>query len=328
MGKRGELGMNFDLEYVNCDLCGKSATRIYAAVSYKDYVTRRPELRNDDDPILKNEELANYKFTILKCRNCGLIYVNPRLTESSLAKLYQEEYFSYYANVESEAHKKRQKTFECEIKELEKLTSKSKLPGTGNLGRKILDVGCGGGFFLDSLDNSWEKWGTEINPAAVKFAKNNLKLNVRHGTLKELCFPNKSFDVVKLRGLLEHLPDPIGELYEVYRILRKGGIIAVNTPNIGSICARIYKEKFRIVCPTAHIYYFSTKTLSLMLKKVGFKVVKVSYHYFDTPYASWRDPAKILLDLATFKIFKDLNTVSPPFYGNIVDIYALREASR
>ncbi|GAH61914.1 unnamed protein product [marine sediment metagenome] len=64
MGKRGELGMNFDLEYVNCGLCGKSATRIYATVSYMDYLNRRPELKSDADPILENEELANYKFSL------------------------------------------------------------------------------------------------------------------------------------------------------------------------------------------------------------------------------------------------------------------------
>ena len=130
--------MNFELEYVDCNLCGKSNTRLYATVSYADYLKRRPELKNDDDPILKNEELANFKFSLVKCKNCNLIYTNPRLTENSLAKLYQDAYFSYYADTKSEAHKKRQGTFKAEIVELERLTDK----------RKILDVGCGGGFFL------------------------------------------------------------------------------------------------------------------------------------------------------------------------------------
>lgn len=141
-------------------------------------------------------------------------------------------------------------------------------------------------------------------------------------------FPDQHFDVVKIRGVIEHLPDPLGDLYEVYRILRAGGIIAVNTPNIGSICATIYKEKFRMVSPTRHVYYSSTKTLSTMLKKVGFNVTKVSYHYFDTPYASWRDPFRILSDLASLRILRKSDTVSPPFYGNIVDMYAFKETSR
>ena len=309
--------MNFDLENVSCNYCGKSDTELYAMVSYIDEMNRRPELLKKNDPILLNAGIANHKFSLVKCKNCGLIYVNPRLTRKNLAKLYETEYFSYYVDTNSKAHKKREETFKIEIAELERLTE----------GRKILDVGCGGGFFLASLDNSWQKYGTEINPAAVEYGK-KLGLNIHKGNLKEANFPQGIFDVVKLRGVIEHLPDPISELYEIYRILRKGGLIAVNTPNIDSICGMIYKEKFRMICPVRHIYYFSTKTLSLMLKKVGFRVLKVSYHYFDTPYASWKDSMKILCDVASFRIFKRPHTVSPPFYGNIVDIYAIKEVVR
>lgn len=314
--------MNFDLEYVNCNLCGKSDTRLYATVTYMDYLNRRPVLKSDDDPILKNEELANYKFSLVKCKNDGLIFVNPRLTEKSLTNFYQKQYFSYYANTKSEAHKKRQETFKVEIADLERLTEKLKV------GWKILDVGCGGGFFLASLNNSWEKYGTEVNPTALKYGKDTFGLNILKGHLREVNFHDETFDVIKIRGTIEHLPDPMSELREINRILRKGGLIAVNTPNIGSICGRIYKEKFRMVDPIHHIYYFSTKTLSLMLKKVGFKVRKVSYHYFDTPYASWRDPLKILCDVASFRFFRNPHTVSPSFYDNIVDIYATKEALR
>lgn len=137
--------MNLELESINCNLCGKSDTALWARVSYADYLSRRPELKRDDDPILRNNELANYKFSIVKCNNCGLVYVSPRLTESGLEKLYKGDYFSSYADMQSEAYRRRQETFKCEIRELEKLVSKSKTLDAGNVGRKILDVGCGGG---------------------------------------------------------------------------------------------------------------------------------------------------------------------------------------
>lgn len=310
--------MIFDLEYVNCNLCGKSNTKIYATVSYLDYLNRRPELKWPY-PILKNEELANYKFSLVKCNNCGLVYVNPRLTDKSLTELYQREYFSYYVNTRSESHKKREETFKTEIVELERLIEKL------NVKKKILDVGCGGGFFLAGLDNSWEKYGTEINPDAVKYGRDNFGIDILKGELRDINFSDETFDVIKMRGTIEHLPDPMNELRESYRILHNGGLLAVNTPNIDSLCARIYKGKFRMVDPIHHIYYFSTKILSLMLEIVGFKVQKVSYHYFDTPYASWRDLLKILCDVASFRISRKPHSVSPPFYGNIVDIYAIKE---
>lgn len=313
---------NFDLEYVNCNLCGRSSTKLYATVSYADCLNRRPRLKQDDDPIFKNKKLANYKFSLVKCKNCGLVYVNPRLSSESLAKLYQQEYFSKYVDTKSEAHQKRSETFKVEIAELERLIKKLKIK------RKILDVGCGGGFFLASLNNLWEKYGIEINPNGVRYGRVAFGINILKGTLKEVNFPDEKFDVVKMRGVIEHLPDPINELREIYRILSKRSLLAINTPNIGSICGKIYREKFRMVSPLHHIYYFSGKTLFHMLEKVGFKIWKISYHYFDTPYASWRDPLKIFCDLVSLKVFREPYTVSPPFYGNVMDIYAAKGLSK
>lgn len=61
-----------------------------------------------------------------------------------------------------------------------------------------------------------------------------------------------------------------------------------------------------------------------MLEKAGFKTFKVSYHYFDTPYASWKDVFKIFLDTVGLGIIRNPDVVSPAFYGNIVDIYVTK----
>jgi len=310
--------MGFNLEKVNCNLCGESNDKPYMKIKYIDYIKRRPELVSDSDPIMKNKELADNVFNIVKCKKCGLVYVVPRLTEESLRALYQEEYFSDLYNDQSEAHKNRRETFKVEIKELEALIKKTRN------GKKILDVGCGGGFFLDSLDDSWEKYGAEINSCAKKYGEETFGLNISCGKLKNIKFPDETFDVVKIRGTIEHLSDPKGELEEIYRILRKGGLIAVNTPNIGSLCGKLYKEKFRLADPIHHVYYFSTKTLVRMLREVGYTGEKVSYHYFDTPYASWRDIFAVLGDILSLRLFNKPETVSPSFYGNIVDVYAVK----
>jgi len=307
-----------DLEHVDCNLCGNSDTNLYAEVSYMDYLRRRPELMSEDDPIVRHQELAEHKFSLVKCKQCGLIYVNPRLPGNKLSNLYQQEYYSFYADDASEESRRRKRTFKVEVAELEKITEKL------GLNKNILDIGCGGGFFLDSLDDSWEKHGAELNPVAAEFAKDKFGINVFQGKLDDADFPNETFNVVKMRGVIEHLSDPLRELYQVHRILRKGGLLTINTPNIGSLCGKIYGEKFRLVCPTHHIYYFSTRTLSRMLQKVGFKICKVSYHYFDTPYASWKDAFKIFLDIAGLGILRKSDIVSPAFYGNIVDIYVTK----
>jgi len=310
--------MDLDLEHVDCNLCGNSDTRTYAKVSYADYLKRRPELKTEHDPIIRNSQLAEFKFSLVKCKRCGLIYVNPRLPENKLSDLYHQEYFSFYSGDASEQSRKRERTFKVEIAELENIAGKL------GLARKILDVGCGGGFFLNSLDDSWEKHGLELNPVAAEFAREKSGIDVFNGKLEDSDFPDETFDVIKMRGIIEHLPDPLGELYRVRRILRKGGLLTINTPNMGSICGKIYREKFRMVCPTHHIYYFSTRTLSLMLEKAGFKICKVSYHYFDTPYANWKDVFKIFVDVAGLGVLRNPHVVSPAFYGNIVDVYVTK----
>lgn len=310
--------MNFDLEEVNCNICGSDNTTFFALVSYNEYLNRRPELKTKGNSI-KDEGLANYKFSLVKCKSCGLIYINPRLSAKDLSQLYGDDYFSNYSDTNLNAHKMRQKTFRSEIIELERLVKKA------GINKKILDVGCSGGFFLAGLDDSWDKYGVEINPYAVQYAREYFHLNVEEGKLSEINFPDGNFDVIKMRGVIEHLPDPAGELRESYKLLRRGGIIGINTMNMDSICARIYKEKFRLVSPTQHIYYFSTKTLVHMLEKTGFNITKISYHYFDTPYASFKDTLKILSDIMSLRIFRNPNTVSPPFYGNIVDMYAVKK---
>lgn len=310
--------MNFNLEQVNCNICGIDNTTFFARVSYNEYLNRRFELKNKENSI-KDENLANYKFSLVRCKSCGLIYINPRLSAKDLSQLYGDNYFLNYSDTNLSAHKMRQKTFRGEIIELERLVKKA------GINRKILDVGCSGGFFLAGLDDSWDKYGVEINPHAVKYAKEYFHLNVAEGKLSEMNFPASSFDVIKMRGVIEHLSDPAGELRESYKLLSKGGIVGINTMNMDSICARIYKEKFRLVSPTQHIYYFSTKTLAHMLEKIGFKIIRIFYHYFDTPYASFKDPLKILSDIISLRIFRDPNTVSPPFYGNVVDMYAVKK---
>lgn len=308
--------LSFSLEKVKCNLCSQDDTKLFAKVSYFDYLMRRPDLKTDSDPILKNHDLATFKFDIVTCNNCGLTYVNPRLTQDSLNSLYSDKYFKYYVDETSSAHLKRQETFKIEIKELESLVS----------GGNILDVGCGGGFFLSSLGKKWKKHGTEINPSAVRYGRNKFKLDIRLGQLKEVKFPSESFDVVKIRNAIEHLSNPFSELKEIHRILRKNGLISITTPNIGSLCGRLYREKFRVVDPVHHLYYFSKNTLVKMLEKTGFRIKKISYHYFDTPYFHWTDLPKILFDSLSLRVIFDPKVVSPPFYGNIIDVYALKKS--
>ena len=252
-------------------------------------------------------------YRIVKCSDCNLIYVNPRPVAKAIQEHYDEAYFLRHST--GPMAQKRMKMYQIEIEDLSKLVPRG----------RILDVGCGGGFLLNTLGNHWEKYGVEVNPSAAEFARRHFGLKVTTGTFQEAHFPDEFFDVVEIRGVIEHLPDPKGVLLEAHRVLKKGGIVSINTPNIDSFVARLYKEKFGLVEPPVHIYYFSTKTISRMLEVTGFRIVKKSFFYTKTPYASWKDPLKIMVDLFRLTLARKSNFESPPFFRNVINIYGAKK---
>lgn len=270
----------YELEYVKCNLCGEDNAEFLYLVD---------------------------GFKLVKCNNCGLIYINPRIKSEQLNEFYQD----YFAN-RIFGLKERMAMYKIDIKDLEK----------EKRGGKILDVGCDGGFFLNSLGNYWEKYGCELNINACQYAKKEFGLdNIFAGDLLEIDLPEDFFDVVHIRGTIEHLKDPRSNLEKMYKLLKNDGLLSVSTtPNIDSLAARIFKSKFRLAKGDEHIYYFSPKTIAKMLELTGFKVKRIFYPYFNTPYSCF------YRDLPALFINKILGKPSPPFYGSCMTVYAEKKA--
>ena len=134
----------------------------------------------------------------------------------------------------------------------------------------------------------------------------------------------ESFDTIILRGTLEHLHDPKKILNQLHRLLKPNGTLAIiATPNIASICASLYRGNFRFVDPLHHIWYFSPSTLTSLLLQTKFTVVDIKYNYFNTAYFHLSQLWEITRDWLTFLLTGRRPThTSPPFYGNLMDVYA------
>jgi 2-polyprenyl-3-methyl-5-hydroxy-6-metoxy-1,4-benzoquinol methylase len=237
------------LERVRCNLCGADNTA----------------------PVMEIDS-----FHIVRCRQCGLVYVNPRHGEDALHEIYTEsyydhdgitnglEFYGYDDYLRDEENIKI--TFAKRLKTIERYATKGRL----------LDVGCATGFFLDlARGQGWEVVGTEVSNFAARYARERFGLDVRVGTLRDLSLPDEAFDVVTTWDVIEHVLDPMAELQEMRRILRDDGILSIITPNAGSLVARLLGrrwEEFRRV--REHVYFFSGSTLTQMLQKVGFEVLR------------------------------------------------------
>ena len=108
-------------------------------------------------------------------------------------------------------------------------------------GGKILDVGCGPGWFLSSLGSEWDRYGVEVSTYASKVARNSGAIH--NGTLEE--YTETGFDVIVMNHVIEHIADPVSVLKKIKNILNDDGVLIIGTPDFDSACARRYGKNFR-----------------------------------------------------------------------------------
>jgi len=237
--------MQEKLEYVNCDLCNNNETTL---------------LFTKDD------------YNHVKCNSCGLIYVNPRLRHS------KDNLDSFYASdedpeglIKSLLHRaysaRRQKIFCAELKKMEGYRESN----------RILDIGCSFGGFLYAAKNlGWEAKGIEAVYDVGKHGKELYDLDIFFGTLEEAKLEPASFDVIRLNNIIEHIPLPSQFLADVSKLLRKGGLLSVSTPNFDSYSVSICGKEWIYFDGQHHIVLFTPATLEKILDKNGFTTVLLS----------------------------------------------------
>jgi len=192
----------------------------------------------------------------VKCRNCHLVYVNPIEKASRINGNYSEMKNGDVSIVRAN----RLRATKAQVKLIRKYKSNTTL----------LDVGCGEGFFLFNASKAgYITKGVELSHDAVEYAKKEFGLDVEIGPLEELQFPENYFDVVTLWVVLEHVPYPLATLKEACRILKPGGLLAVSTPNIGGVLAKILRRRWWEI-RRVHINQFTTRTLTDIVQNAGF----------------------------------------------------------
>jgi 2-polyprenyl-3-methyl-5-hydroxy-6-metoxy-1,4-benzoquinol methylase len=141
-------------------------------------------------------------------------------------------------------------------------------------GRRLLDVGCSYGFFLDTAQRrGWSVAGVELSTASASFARATYGLDVYTGLLADAPYDAGTFDVVTIRHVLEHVPNPAHLIAEAHTFLRPGGLILVAVPNLGSLAARLLGPQWWWIDPPTHLFYFTHATLARLLTQQGFESI-------------------------------------------------------
>jgi len=137
-------------------------------------------------------------------------------------------------------------------------------------GAALLDVGCGNGDFLDFARRAgWQVTGVDPDPKAAETAWSR-GLDVRLGGIEVLDGSGAIFDVVTLSHVIEHAHEPLQMLRACQRLLRRGGFLWLETPNLDSIGHRVYGPNWRGLEPPRHFVLFTWGSLVRALEAAGF----------------------------------------------------------
>jgi 2-polyprenyl-3-methyl-5-hydroxy-6-metoxy-1,4-benzoquinol methylase len=216
----------------------------------------------------------NPEQTLCRCTHCGLVF-NDRF-RTDLDVVYSESYFDgaqkaeaggYYDYRGLEAALNRDYRFAREF------ILRNVAGGQRPL--RLLEVGCGYGFFLKQFaDNPGvEATGIEVSLPAVEHARQYVP-TVIHGSVEEMAVAEQ-FDCAAAFEVIEHLFDPRAFLAKVAQLLRPGGHFLLTTPDIGNWWFAVLGRRWPAIHAASHNHYFRRTTLSAMAEAAGFKVVKI-----------------------------------------------------
>ena len=246
------------MEHVSCNLCQADDTIIrFASTMPVQDANGHPA---DPEHFYCTTLSYGEHYRIVQCKQCGLIYTDPRRRMGDVMKDYEAVVDTRYLD-EREG---RILTFNRNILPLEKM-----IPSHN--GHRLLDVGTHVGVFVEvAQKRGWDAWGLELSRWAVEIGRKN-GLNMIQGTLHDAELDSASFDAVTMWDVIEHMADPIAEIREVARILKPGGLFCVHTMDIDSLFARLMGKRWPWLVEM-HLYYFSPKTLAMIVEKAGLKV--------------------------------------------------------
>jgi 2-polyprenyl-3-methyl-5-hydroxy-6-metoxy-1,4-benzoquinol methylase len=265
--------------------------------------------------------------------------VNPRYSADHASKIYDTgNWFSpAKENLETFSRKDHSLT-----QHADKLHAKNVLKKIRSFIKQgtILDIGCGLGSFLDQARlTGYSVYGVEASSYAVDCCRQNGHTNIQHGLFTGTLYSPETFDCITAFDVFEHVIDPSLFLKDVYRIIKKGGLVVIQVPNVNCISARVKGQNWSQYILPEHLNYFNSLTLKAILTANQFQVVasfsepSLSFGlrgYIAKSFPSSRFASKICQYITSFKA----NLFYPPvnyFFNklrleaNLLSVYAIKQ---
>ncbi len=248
--------MSIETVEVACDVCASEEREHFATgTDYEYQTTLEP-------------------FHFVRCRHCEHVYLNPRPAGAALGSIYPPTYYSYVQRAnrsqsgEGTISRMRERYHAAQLRK-----AFGDLIQTGHPLR-ILDVGCGDGRFLDMMKDAFgdevETHGLDFDEDAVAIASSSGH-TTQVATIEDANYPDAYFDVIYISHVIEHLGSPRAFLQTSHRLLRDGGIVHVETPNLDCLEARLARRTYwgGYHFPR-HWHLFTPETMERLARECGF----------------------------------------------------------
>lgn len=231
---------------------------------------------------LKDLFLTQEPFKIFECKECGLLYTTPRPNKDEIGRYYKsEEYYSHQENKEGFIPKVYEKVKSVNLKNKYGIATEGKEKG------KALDIGCGVGDFLHTMEqHGWDCTGVEPSEDAKAIAKKRIKGQLLSSEEQENLL-DSSFDLITMWHVLEHVDDIRWQIQQLHRLCKQGGRIIIALPNYKSYDGQYYKAEWAAYDVPRHLNHFNKETLIKILEESGLRHVKTEKLVWDAYYISY-----------------------------------------
>ncbi len=280
---------------------------------------------------VKSQEVGRNKkeMKLFECLKCGVVFAEDYLEDKS--GIYGDFYATWGKDLEDKTGliaEAKKRSFRHQLKSLTRFINPSK--------KKILDVGTGGGFFLEEAKKAgFDCFGLDISPFACGLAKKNFGEKIFCGTIEEANYPDSFFDAVCLLDVLEHISNPKKIIQEIWRITKPGGLLFIVSPNHNSLSRKVFGRNW-FQYKHEHVFYFNKNSFQIIAQKNGFdlEIFKLNIKNFSIGYYQqyfkkykMKGFAKIFLFLSRFMPEWLLKLSLPnPITGEFLAIAKKRQA--
>jgi 2-polyprenyl-3-methyl-5-hydroxy-6-metoxy-1,4-benzoquinol methylase len=226
--------------------------------------------------------LGTGNFSMVRCKDCDLVYTNPRPLEKNLGAYYQStEYISHTEQKRNLREKIYYRVQSCMLSRKAALINSLEKNN-----KRLMDVGCGTGAFAKHMqDAGYQVVAIEPQASAREIARQK-GLQVFDNQEEALKFHKDALDLITLWHVLEHQAQFMDSLKLYHHLLAPGGWLIIAVPQYQSFDAGFYKEFWAAYDLPRHLLHFSEQTLSAAASASGFELPEKKGMPFDAFYVA------------------------------------------